>query len=134
MIERIVNHHFVTDHYGYWPEFHDAEIISVYCNRNAENYSPSIEFKIQVSEITNKIIGTHYKLIKHSIIEIELLDVVEMDMKGFNMQNVAFYIIFGQDSELLTMEVNPSYGLAAYVSARQIRIKKLEPKESDQKI
>lgn len=94
MIESIENYHLVTSHFGYWPDFHDAEIISVCCNRNFDTSWPSIEIKLHVFEMTNKVVGRHYKLIKHCIVGIELIGVVEMELEGFNHQNVSFKIRF----------------------------------------
>ena len=133
MIESIENHHLVTDHFGYWPDFHDAEIISVCCNRNFDTSSPSIEIKIYAFEMTDKVVGRHYKLIKHCMIDLELIGIVESELIGFNHQNAINRIEFGKEEELITVEIDHAFGVSGFISTHRARINNLEKLEGDPK-
>ncbi|UOQ77710.1 hypothetical protein MUN84_03295 [Hymenobacter sp. 5516J-16] len=69
-ISRIVNAEIVREHFGYWPDFHDAEITKVTFEAHP-GYRTSITFVIAAFEITNEVDKSgHYKLTKHCDIEI----------------------------------------------------------------
>ena len=133
MIESIENHNLVIDHFGYWPDFHDAEIIRISCNRNFDTSWPSIEFRIYAFEMTDKVVGRYFKLIKHCIIDIELVGVVESELIGFNHQNAINGIEFGKEEDLITVEIDHAYGVSGFISTHKARINNLEKLEDDPK-
>ena len=123
----IENAGIVMNHFGYWPSFHDAEIISICYKRNFEEGSPSIEFRVYAFEMTNKLKGRYFQLIKHCIIDFELAGLHNNSMDGFNHQNALSGIGFERDGEWLVCELYAAYGVDAKFSTKQIRVKQLLP-------
>lgn len=125
--DQIENANLIINHFGYWPSFHDSEIISIAYKRNFKENKPSVEFQVYAFEMTNKLKGRYYKLIKHCLIDFELIDIEKNTMDGFNHQNALSGIDFNQEDEWLTCELHAAYGVDASFRARQIRIKTLLP-------
>jgi len=76
--------------FGRWPSFHDAEILSVFLDRNAHKgkHGPTAIIKVHCFLITNEIIDNKYRTIKHNIITFAFYDVVEFELSyGFGQQN-----------------------------------------------
>jgi hypothetical protein len=105
--------------FGYFPTFHDAEIVVICLNRNStpELAYPtvSIEFTLHGWELTSEITSTgHYRLSKHHLVRFRFDGVDEVDLRDFNHQNVLFELkIFEIDSPgaRLKVEFGSSYGL-----------------------
>jgi hypothetical protein len=78
----IENANLVIDHFGYWPSFHDAEIMSMHFSRNMEKTLGSLQMRIYAFEMTNKVVGRYYKLIKHRLLISNLLVWVKTKLVG----------------------------------------------------
>ena len=68
-ISQIINSEVVIDHFGYWPDFHDAEIIkAIFETHSTGRYS--VTFLIAAFKMTNEVDGnSYYKLIKYCDLE-----------------------------------------------------------------
>jgi hypothetical protein len=64
---RIKNEKALTDIFGRWPSFHDAEIISIYLDRSGQD-GPSLEAKIHLFEMTNRVDAKGYYVLKNHIL------------------------------------------------------------------
>ena len=90
LYERVVNHRLITDWFGYWPSFHDAEVLSLYLDRRPleAGPGPSLVVRVHTFEMTREVDDRgHYKFRKHAIITLEFDGVEEMSLDGFNGQN-----------------------------------------------
>jgi len=78
---------------GYWPSFHDADVLEMRLNRrpNAEGcYGPTLEALIHVIDFdtTGRMgVGGRYPLRHSVLIHLRFWDVVELQLEGFNYQN-----------------------------------------------
>lgn len=122
MIEKIENHQLVKNHFGYWPEFHDAEIIRICCDRNLDTMIPTVGIKLYVKEKQ-----------KHCIIDFEMIGIKEIEIEGFNYQNIVFGIDFGEENGFLTVDINPTFGVSGYISAKRVKVTNLDWKEGEPK-
>ena len=80
----------VIEHFGEWPSFHDAEVISMSFNRNHifEPSGPSMVAKVHAFLITPEVDKNgYYKTIKHCIITFEFDTVYDLVFEDFNHQN-----------------------------------------------
>src|SRR5712692_168139 len=72
--------------FGYWPGFHDAEIISLHLNRKG-----SSSLRVHTWEMTKEVDEKgHYALAKHIVVEFNFEAVSGLSLSGFNQQNVIF--------------------------------------------
>src|SRR5271157_2010295 len=97
--------------FGYWPTFHDAEIISLHLNRKG-----SSSLRVHTWETTKEVDDKGYNVqAKHVVVEIALETVSELSLNGFSQQNV----IFGLDIEKIgsgfRLTLNECYGLAGSI-------------------
>ena len=79
--------------YGYWPDFHDAEVISIKFTRDSSVESKVATLSIELNYWETKTIneGTadlDYVLDKNNIITIEFAGLSYSSVVGFNIQNV----------------------------------------------
>ncbi len=89
--EGIVGYHRLTSVFGYWPSFHDSEVLCVHLERRQfiEGIGPNLDALIHVFEMTSEISpsGSHV-LRHHSLVHFRFHDVVELKLEGFNLQNM----------------------------------------------
>lgn len=83
--------------FGYWPSFHDAEVVWMKLDRrpHAEGYGPTLEALVHTFEITSEV-GSNgsYVLRHHVLIHLRFSDVVELRLEGFNFQNALMGLTF----------------------------------------
>ncbi|UPL47694.1 Imm50 family immunity protein [Hymenobacter sublimis] len=126
-ISRIVNAEIVREHFGYWPDFHDAEITKVTFEAHP-GYRTSITFVIAAFEITNEVDKSgHYKLTKHCDIEIQLTGIQEMTFGYFSQQNVIFELTFEEVGSNIECTFDSSAGLDASIVAEEVLVLSLTP-------
>ena len=75
--------------FGYWPSFHDAEVVRISLDRGpASIEGPTAEFDVHVFEMTKEVSPTgHYVLRYHTLVRLRFRGVVELELEGFNGQN-----------------------------------------------
>ncbi len=125
--KEIKNSEIVINHFGYWPSFHDAEIISIKFERNPDKGNSSVHMRVYAFEMTDKLIGRYFNLIKHCVIDIEFIDISNNEMDGFNHQNAIQGLDFGREGEFLFCKIDSAYGMDGYIEAKEIKITKLNP-------
>jgi hypothetical protein len=123
----ITNAEFITNHFGYWPSFHDAEILSITFERPRDKSNSTARMKVYAFEMTDRLKGRFFKLVKHCIIEFELTALNGNEFDGFNHQNAVEEILFGGNEEYLFCKINAAYGIDGYLEAREIKVVSLEP-------
>jgi len=115
------------DWFGYWPRFHDAEIVSLHLNRRG----PS-SLLIHTWEMTNKVDERgFYVLEKHVLVEFVLEDILELELGGFSNQNVVFGLDLKKKDAGFVLTLDPCYGLAGTIEAEKISIRLKPSKHSD---
>lgn len=115
----------VISHFGYWPTFHDAEVISMKFVRGMNKEQASLEMKILAFERTDKLKDGYLELAKHCLIDMEFIGLGKSEVDNFNHQNVLGGLKFGKHDHFLFCELSSSHGVAGYIEAEKIRIHKL---------
>ena len=84
----------LTEVFGYWPTFHDAEVVWMALDRSAvatDCCGPSCEMLIHVFEMTEEITASgHYQLNKHHLTKLRFDGLDGIRLNGFNHQNAIF--------------------------------------------
>jgi len=112
----------VIDFYGYWPDFHDAEILSFAGEVRLQGCSEAplalFEMTIHCFEITDEVDERGYFIQrKHSLVLLRFEDVSEWEMYDFQFQNCIDFLEFKRtlSEDLLRNEfvitLHRSYGL-----------------------
>jgi hypothetical protein len=118
-LQAIVGAQELHDWFGYWPTFHDAEIVSLHLKRR----SPS-SMLIHTWEMTNKVDERgFYVREKHVVVEFVFEDISGLDLSGFSHQNVIFGLELEKKTAGFVMTLDPCYGLAGTIEAKNISIR-----------
>ncbi len=122
----IRNEKALTDIFGYFPSFHDAEIISICLEREGEG-APFLEAKIHVFEMTDEVDAQGcYVLKNHTLVTFRFTEIVMGEIKWFNHQNVLALLdiveVEPEKNEGCRFQVRfpSSYGCEASFACREV--------------
>ncbi|MCM8565786.1 Imm50 family immunity protein [Thauera linaloolentis] len=123
---RIENAEAVTSLFGYWPSFHDAEVLELALNRDgASGGRVSLVARVHVFEMTNQVKTDGYFLChKHSLVTLEFEGVDEVVIEGFNHQNALSELSIAE-KELngqLAVAFEGAFGVDASLVCRAVRV------------
>ncbi|MFN2515224.1 MAG: Imm50 family immunity protein [Pyrinomonadaceae bacterium] len=132
-MERLKNEKALIDIFGRWPSFHDAEILSIYLDRDGEG-GPFLDAKIHVSEMTNEVDAKGYYVSKNdTLVILRFTHIVMGEIKWFNQQNVVADLNIEEvkpeenDGSCFSISIESSYGCEASFGCREIVITDVEP-------
>ncbi|MDU0370104.1 Imm50 family immunity protein [Hymenobacter endophyticus] len=127
VIGRIANASLVLEHFGYWPNFHDAEVKKVTFEANP-GYYPTVTFVLAAFETTASTDERGYfRQAKHCEIELRFTGIKEIDFDGFGHQNVIFSLKFDEQHADLTCTLDSAVGLDAFIVAQAAEVVSLLP-------
>ena len=127
----------LTSVFGYWPSFHDAEIIWLRLHRahtDAGVTAPSLEMEIHAFEMTNEVAPTgQYVLKNHVVVHFRFTGIGFVKLEDFNCQNVLFELIISDIRQLQVQNMNfevllgSSYGLCGGFRCMAVEILAVMP-------
>jgi hypothetical protein len=107
------------DWFGYWPDFHDAEIISLHLNRKG-----SASLRVHTWDMTKEVDEKgYYVLAKHVVVELVLETVSGLSLNGFSHQNVGFGIEIEKTDSGFRLTLDDCYGLAGTIEAGSVSLR-----------
>ena len=110
--------------FGYWPDFHEAEVVSLLLQRS----EPS-ELCVHTWHMSNRVDANgSYVLERHVLVRFLLGGIESLNLDGFNRQNVLGELVLSAEGEGFRIELSPCYGMAGSIVARDISIA-IEPAE-----
>lgn len=112
----------LNDWFGYWPAFHDAEIICLHLNRK----NPSI-LKIHTWEMTSEVDKAGHYVLTNDVVVDFLIDISAADdsleLYGFSDQNVIFGLSINKDDSAYELNIDSCYGVGGSIKANNISIR-----------
>lgn len=131
----IVGSEKLTNIFGRWPSFHDAEVHELHFERghidtDAKVYEfPRLTVKLHLWLLTNEVNQKgYYVLTNHTLLTMRFCDVDNFKMEGFNHQNAIFGLEIEQKSReegptpYFAVTFDPSFGIGATFTCRRIEI------------
>jgi immunity protein 50 of polymorphic toxin system len=125
--------HLVTDVFGRWPSFHDAEVLRVRLDREGEA-GPWLEADIYAFDMTSEIDERgYYVLDKRHVVTLRFDGLVAVDLRWFNQQNVIATLDIEEatnDEEPAVrwhVDVGSSFGMEAQFDCASVRVVAVEP-------
>lgn len=116
----------ITSIFGYWPTFHDAEVIELKLWRgdvNPDNNKyvfPVLTTRIHVFEMTSEVNSEGCYMIRHhTLATLRFHDIEELKIEDFNHQNAIYGLSLkaeerGEDlPPYVLVEFEPSFGIGA---------------------
>ena len=101
----------LRDWFGYWPNFHDAEVISLHLNRSAT--SSLLLHTWEMTKETDE--HGYYVLAKHVVVEFVLEEILDLSLSGFSHQNVLFGLAVHRIENGFRLTLGDSYGIAGTI-------------------
>jgi hypothetical protein len=138
LARRIENANALTDVFGRWPSFHDAELLWISLDRDGVT-GPEITAAIHVFETTSEVTDDGaYRLRNHTRVAFAFEGVEKVELTGFNDQNALYDLdledISARQLDWLKWQVrfDASHGAEASFLCRAIRIDDVAPFEPRQ--
>ncbi len=117
----------LRDWFGYWPTFHDAEVIRLYLNR-----SDASTLALHTWEMTKEVDEKgFYVVTKNVVVEFVMKEVVGLSLNGFNHQNVVFGLAIDRVDGGYRLTLEDCYGIAGTIDATDISIRLASGKPKD---
>lgn len=134
-VVEIENSNLVLEWFGFWPSFHDSEVISINLHRSlrGEEKGPILSVCLYTFQMTSELVeNSFYKLIKNCVIELEFESIDSLEIEGFNHQNALDCIEFSETKNLLGSSVisvvfNSAYGVGFDFICSKVRVVSLIP-------
>jgi hypothetical protein len=107
------------DWFGYWPSFHDAELIRLDLDR-----SGPAAMVLHTWEMTKEVDANgFYILAKHVVVEFVLKDIVAASMDGFAHENVLMGLAIARADRGYLLTLDDCYGMTGTIEATSISIR-----------
>ena len=118
-LEGITGARELYDWFGYWPSFHDAEVVTLHLDR-----AGSSSLAVHTWEMTKEVDALgHYVLRKHVVVKFVMDDISNLSLEEIKRQNVVFGIQISREDESFKLVLHPCYGITGMIVARQLAIK-----------
>jgi len=124
-LERLDGARELHDWFGYWPGFHDAEVLEFHLNAGA----PS-SMVVHTWEMTKQVNTQGYcGLIKHVVVEFLLEGIVSVDIVDFRDHSILLDLSEDKIENGFRMSFSAAYGLSGTIEAHvlSLRIKPGKP-------
>ena len=113
--------------FGYWPNFHDAEVIRLHLNRRA----PS-SLVLHTWEMTKQVDERGYHVLgKHVIVEFIMNDIVGLSLNGINQQNVIFGLKIEKRDEGILLSLDDCHSISGTIETKDLTIRLTPGKPND---
>jgi Immunity protein 50 len=105
--------------FGYWPSFHDAEVISLHLDRLA-----GCLLTVHTWEMTNAVDDQgYYILTKDVAVTFVINDVLDLNLNGFSNQSILFGLEIEKTDGGYRVNLDSLYGFGGAIEAKQISIR-----------
>ena len=83
----IENAEALTGIFGYWPSFHDAEVLSMHLDRGGPD-GPLLDARVHVFHMTREIDNRgFFVLTNHTLVTLRFVNILLRELRWFNAQN-----------------------------------------------
>jgi Immunity protein 50 len=115
----------LEDWFGYVPNFHDSEVESLDFRRDPE---PSI-LRIHAWRASNEVDESgYYRRDRHATVSFILSGIAQMEINGWNHQNVLAGLEVAEDSEGYVLTLYTTFGVDGQIVAKRVSVT-IEPRQ-----
>ena len=114
----------LTDIFGYWPSFHDAEVLELHLWRGYVEPKkdififPVLTLKVHVWEMTSEVDSNGYFVLRHhTLVTLRFREIEDLRIEAFNHQNAIFGLTIVQRvresnvSPYFSVELKRAFGI-----------------------
>ena len=115
-VESIPGARELFDWFGYWPTFHDAEVLRVEFEAGSTS-----SLVVHTWEMTDKVNADgFFELTKHIVVEFTLRDVTKLELEFLWEHSILFGLAVNKVDTGVRLELSSSYGLSGTIEARRV--------------
>ncbi len=104
--------------FGYWPDFHDAEVIGLHLNRKGNSF-----LRVHTWDTTKEVNEKgYYVQAKHVVVEFIMESVSDLSLNDFSGQNVISGLGIEKTATGFRLALGACFGLAGTIDAEAISI------------
>ncbi len=119
----------VVEALGAWPSFHDAEILRLVLGRdpNRAGEAPTLQLQVRVRRYREQGVGTadfHLALTHDVVTELVFSDISDLEIAGFNGQNVIDAIDLHQAKvgDNIAVQIESIFGVGASLQCKSVTV------------
>ncbi|MGB8061766.1 MAG: Imm50 family immunity protein [Candidatus Sulfotelmatobacter sp.] len=118
-VESIVGARELLDWFGYWPEFHDAEVIRFHLELGGPSF-----LQVHTWEMTNTVTAAgFYELRKHVEVEFLLNDVINVNLQDLREHSILLSLEITRSDSGFRLDLSSAYGLCGTIEAQQVSVR-----------
>jgi hypothetical protein len=118
-VESIAGAQELFDWFGYWPEFHDANVIKFHLELGAP-----ASLLVHSWEMTNTVASAgFYELRKHVVVEFLLNDLSNVNPQDLWEGSILFSLEITKSDAGFRLDLSSAYGLCGTIEARQLSLR-----------
>jgi len=118
-LQSIVGARELYDWFGYWPDFHDAEVVKLRLDPAAQS-----SLVIHTWEMTNRVNEQgHYELTKHAVVELVLQGISKVDLVDFLEHSILLDLGVDKTETGFRLSFSAAYGLSGIIEARALSLR-----------
>lgn len=114
----------VTDVLGGWPDFHDAEVLSLTLDRSGPGLTLILHTWRTLPETDER---GYFKRVSGIAVTLAFHHVADIELSGFNEQNVLCGLSFERDAERILVSLTDTYGLGGSFTCDAADVLGVEP-------
>ncbi|UWQ81548.1 immunity 50 family protein (plasmid) [Leisingera sp. S132] len=108
--------------FGRVPGFHDAEVLDLHLKRSGKS-----KLSIHTRNMTSEIENGYYRLEKHAVVTFTMDRIFELEIEGFNHQNVIGGLSLkrvrsGENTGVYELQIEPVFGLSGVIRAQAVSV------------
>lgn len=123
----IINSNSLVNKFGYWPDFHDFEVLRVEMDRSGPFIILHIYAFHALKETDDR---GYFKKTNECVISLCFQGISDVVLEDFNQQNVLSELTFEDTGGLLKTTISTSFGLCGYIVSKTVEVIKIETYES----
>ena len=118
----------VTEWFGRWPTFHDAEVLELTLRRKGRSW-----LRLRSFRMTQEVDAAGYFVLdRHAAITFWFDNVLDVELADFSAQNVIFGLTCEPKEKGFRVTMAPCFGIAGYIEAEHVSVS-LEPGDPREK-
>ena len=136
-VKQIVGAEKLTSSFGYWPSFHDAEVVWMRLDRDKTELGlgPTLDAMIHAFEMTEEVDAAGYYVLRnHVLVHLRFAGVENLKLDGFNQQNALFGLTISKaeaGSKNFRVAFDPAWGVGAEFSCTAVAVVSVQPCDKD---
>jgi hypothetical protein len=107
----------VVEWFGHWPDFHDAEVLSVQLSRDEES-----SLVVQASLYSQLDDSGRFTPTRTAVVTFAMNEISDISLEDFSSQNVIASLSLETAPEGWKVIVSPIYGLGGWIECKVLRV------------